>query len=477
MSIADAVGVHLAQPPNPASPEQASGIPPGTTRHLLRAILEHHQALGLDDEQMAALSRIHWSTPSPPLSEATDRVARILSAEQFRQCIGFVAAATAPDSGTAATADVSATIKAAIDERIKDKDAVAVELATKAADRLMGWIRTFGFFVAIPVAGFLALLGFFGVTSFQDLREMRTNAEATLRSAQQELSSVTSRSKEVDSQLAKLGAHLDANDQQIEALDHTVRNLAERLTFGHATDLSDVVQNKLKQAAADFLSYFQRLGYVPKTNTVEVSTKVDVPGGLSYYEPSSNTIFVQADLADDETLVLHEYAHRILYSSLSFDALEGNPRWKFSAVPIEFGLADYFVCSALKRPLVGAVAAKKVGAAASDEWIPDKLENSERITATRLGSAFDSRLAHKLGLAWGGAFWELRQALGQSIVDKALYEAWRGLGDQDPATVVHSFVKSVAAQLEAAAGKPAVKQWRDILARRGLGNAELPSPG
>jgi hypothetical protein len=86
--------------------------------------------------------------------------------------------------------------------------------------------------------------------------------------------------------------------------------------------------------------------------------------------------------------------------------------------------------------------------------------------------------SHRLGwLAWGGAFWDLRQALGQSIADKALYEAWRGLADQDRATVVHSFVKSVAAQLEAAAGKPAVKQWRDVLVRRGLGNAELPNPG
>src|SRR5262249_17132849 len=99
------------------------------------------------------------------------------------------------------------------------------------------------------------------------------------------------------------------------------------------------------------------------------------------------------------------------------------------------------------------------------------------ISATRLGSTFDSRLVHKLGLAWGGAFWDLRQALNKNIVDKALYDGWRGLVDQAPATVVRSFVKSVTTQLESAAGKPAVKQWHDILAHRGLANAELPNPG
>jgi hypothetical protein len=66
--------------------------------------------------------------------------------------------------------------------------------------------------------------------------------------------------------------------------------------------------------------------------------------------------------------------------------------------------------------------------------------------------SFDQQLAYKLGLAWGGGFWDLRQALTQTIADRALYEGWRGLADQDPAAVVHSFAKNVAAQLETAAG-------------------------
>jgi hypothetical protein len=176
-------------------------------------------------------------------------------------------------------------------------------------------------------------------------------------------------------------------------------------------------------------------------------------------------------VVDDESILLHEYAHHILYSSLAFDALNGNPAWKFSAVPIEFGLADYFVASFRNQPVIGALAAQQTPGLA----LPVKLENKASITATQLGDNFDGALVYRLEPAWGGAFWELRQALGQNIADKSLYEAWRTLGDQDQARVVHSFIANVAAQLSAASGKPAVKTLRDILARRGVNVADLPN--
>jgi hypothetical protein len=47
--------------------------------------------------------------------------------------------------------------------------------------------------------------------------------------------------------------------------------------------------------------------------------------------------------------------------------------------------------------------------------------------------------------------------------------------DQDQARVAHSFIVNVASQLNSAAGKPAVKTWRDILARRGVNAADLPN--
>ena len=475
MSRAEASdAAHSGEQANAASQDSASQRPRDGIGLLLRTILEHHQELGLEGTQIAELSRRYWSAP-PPAADAIDMIERTLSAEQFRKGIAYFAAGK---TGPAAqgSADIGALIKDAVDERTKDKDVVAVDLAAKAAERLMTWMRLFGLFVAIPIAIILAGLSFLGISKYQDVRDIGTKADATVQAAQQNLDKLTQRSTTVDAQLAQLDQHLASNDQQIKQLDTTVRNLAEKLSFGTGANLPVSLETKLSEAAGRFLGYFQQLGYQPKTKTVNVSTKVNIANALSYYDPDINSIFVRTDLADDETMVLHEYAHHILYSSLSFDALNGNPQWKYSAVPIEFGLADYFVASFRNEPLLGAVAASHSGAASGEKAAYLRnVENTERITATQLGDKFDGRLVERLEAAWSGVFWEMRQQLGQQLTDKSLYEAWRSLVDQDQATVAHSFIANIAARLDSEAGKPAVKTLRDILARRGVSGGDLPN--
>jgi hypothetical protein len=456
MSVAEApAAVPFRERANSAPQDPASLRPNDGVGLLLRTILEHHQELGLDAGQITALSKLYWSAPLPAAADATAAIERTLSSEQFRTGVTYFATARAGDKEAAppASADISALVKAAVDERTKDKDVIAVDLATKAADRLMSWTKMFGVFAALPIAAFLALLSFMGISSFQDLQNVKTRAEASVRS-------LADASKQVDDQLAELRNHLNANVQQIEGLKSRVDGLEEKLKF----------------SAANFLRYFQELGYVPKMATVNVSTNVKIPGGLSYYDPDSNTIVIKPELIEDETLLLHEYAHSILYSSLSFDALIGNPKWKYSAAPIESGLADYFVASFRDQPVIGAVAAQHSGPTPG-LGLPLNLENTEKITTTQLGDSFDYRLVNRLQLAWGGAFWELRQKLGQDVADKSLYEAWRALADQDQALVAHNFIANLAAQLKAGGGKPALAVLRDILARRGVVSADLPSAG
>jgi hypothetical protein len=429
---------------------------------LLRTVLEHHRELGLEAGQIAELSRLYWSTPLPDAAEAVDAIERTLSPEQFRKCVAYFAATVANDHGSAlpAPADIGAHVKAAVDERLKDKDVIAVDLAAKAADRLITWTRMFGVFVAVPVAAFLGLLSFMGISKFQDVRDIETRAEKTLETAQQTQNTLEIKSKQVDGQLAKLEQHVADNERSINSLNTTVRTLEEKLKF----------------SAANFLRYFQNLGYIPKTATINISTNVTIPGGLSYYDPDSNTVVIKPELIEDETLLLHEYAHDILYSSLSFDALKGHPKSQYSSKPIEGGLADYFVASFRNEPVIGALAAQHLGRMPG-LGLPLNLENTERITSTQLGDKLDYPLISRLQLAWAGAFWELRQKLGQDIADKSLYEAWRTLADQDQGLVAHSFIANVAAQLGSAAGKPAVDVWRDLLTRRGVNKADLPNAG
>jgi len=71
--------------------------------------------------------------------------------------------------------------------------------------------------------------------------------------------------------------------------------------------------------------------------------------------------------------------------------------------------------------------------------LPINLENSERITTTALPN-MDIVLFYRLERAWGGAYWELRQKLGQDAVDKSVYRAWRELTDQDHTLVARSLL-------------------------------------
>jgi hypothetical protein len=260
--------------------------------------------------------------------------------------------------------------------------------------------------------------------------------------------------------------------RQLEILQHHQKNNENDIRQLNAAVQS--IQQKLSLSVSAFLVYFQKLGYEPKTTDINIRTNEQEEGFLSYYDAASNTIAVRPELAEDETLILHEYAHKVLYSSLPFDALNGNTKWKYSAI-IEGGLADYFVGSFRDQSVIGAVAAQRLGPAAKGA-LPMNLENSERITTTDLRGT-DLPLINRLQLAWGGAFWELRQKLGQDAVDKSLYRAWRALNDQNHAFVARSFIANVAVQLRTTAGEHTVKILRDVLGRRGVNSADLPGAG
>ena len=126
---------------NPAPQDPASQESPDGSEHLLRILLEHCQELGLDSAQIGELSRLYWSRPLPTTSETIAAIEQRLFPGEFQKFIGYIAAAAGLATGSTppVTPDVSALVKAALDERLKDKDVVAVDLAVKAADRLISW--------------------------------------------------------------------------------------------------------------------------------------------------------------------------------------------------------------------------------------------------------------------------------------------------------------------------------------------------
>jgi hypothetical protein len=459
MSVAETLTARpFTERANPDPQDAGEKASRGGAGRLLRTLLAHHQELGLESAQLAELSRLYWRATPPAMAEAIAFIEHHLSPAQFRKCVGYIVsdAASTDNPATSTPDDVDALVTAALEERLKDKDAVAVDLAAKAADRLISWTKIFGVCVVVPVAAFLALLSFWGVSKVHDLKVLTTRAETIVQTGQQQLDSLGARSSQVEQQIAQLTARQNQDDSRINQLKDDVRSLQEKLKFS--------VEN--------FLRYFQKLGYAEKTSEVSINTNPPNNGFLSYYDLASGTIGVSKELAEDETLALHEYAHHVLYSSLPFDVSE----WIDNALAIEGGLAEYFVASFRDQPVIGAIAAQRLGAAARGA-LPVNLENDERIAPAKPGATLENSEISRLQKAWGGAFWELRHRLGQNVADKSLYAAWRALTEQDKALIVPHFIAKVAAQLKATAGTPAVEVWRDILVRRGVNNADLPNGG
>lgn len=228
---------------------------------IIAGVLASAERLALDDKQIAAVSRLYWSSGRRPGAAEVDALGDLLSAAQFRAAIArFAGGVTAPAemaagslAGMASTplpsaaVDLDELLTTALDKRLKDRAVVEVELASKVADRLIGWSKSFAAFVALPVAALLLVLSLFGLSKFEDVRKAADRADELLsqsttrleqsnaKLAQAELrvrdltERVTQRSLDVDSQLAALRATSARADAQISSLGQSVRQIETRL--------------------------------------------------------------------------------------------------------------------------------------------------------------------------------------------------------------------------------------------------------
>ena len=461
-------------------PPNGAGVRDATP--LLQAILENQAEIGLDDHQAASLSRLYFEhSPNPGLANPVGHVADILTPGQFQAAVAKLLERAAATTAPPADADAIETIvAAAIQKETKDKSLVEIGIAAAVTERLIAWARIFAYFVAIPAAVVLLVLTIFGYSKFEDARKLVDKAEANLRGIDTQLKGVETELKEVQqnkSRLDQLSATVDQQvrelqtksaevTQRVNSLDTAVQSISQRLSFGPSSGLPATVQDKLTASAAKFLKYFENLGYRPKTEIVNFNAKPNIENMLSYYDPKTQTIYVDARWASDESILFHEYAHLILYSSLPFNALSGPTKWKVGQVPIEFGLANYFTASARNQPLIGEVAAQilNTGTPALSD-----LANSAKITTLKPS---DYALT-KLEDGWGGAFWDIRNKVGQAAADQWIYDAWRALTDSDDALVAQSFLRNLLNQARTAGGPQAEDTVRAILRDRGIPATDL----
>ena len=452
---------------------------------LLELILRLQSELELTDSQLGTLAKLYWDADESKV-DSVDALSQHLSHDQlhralvlFEESAGSLPAVPAP----VRIDDVSA---ASFEKRIDDKDLIELYVATKAAERMIAWARTFGFFVAIPLGLILLIATLFGISKVEDVRNAADRVDAKVQQAEAKLDSAVANAQHAseranqilasaNEQIAALKTRLTNQAQQLSTLDQKVTKLAESLSFGEDTGVSKDLQERLRQRAAAFLGYFEELGYTPKTPLINVKTKTDISGALSYYDSQSNTIFVQPNIISDQFPILREYSHHILYSSLSFDALNPKHHELVSLVPIEFGLANYFSASFLDDPHLGADAAR-----ALKEGTPYlfNLENNDYLSTL---VTTDYAAATSLQNAWGGLFWDIRQALiqrklGRLAADKLLYETWCAQPDESNNMIGRRFVVNLLSKAQIQLGKKGKSMIEDLLLRRGLKASDITNP-
>lgn len=244
--------------------------------------------------------------------------------------------------------------------------------------------------------------------------------------------------------------------QKVETLGAKVERL-ERVTFEPSAALTPELQTQLQSSLDSFQAYLARLGYQSQTGHVRVFVDPKLKDNV-YYEGVGNRIVLGEPLAKDTDAVFREYTHHALLARTELDW--GSMTNEQQAV--ESGLADYFACSFNSDPLFGEqsihVFRKYPG-----------FETKSAIRNLSNDRTFDEVAAnpeiHNVGEIWGGAFWELRERLGQTVADNLLFSTWGALRSSDThGDFGVAFLKTL---LETDSGKHG-HDIRTIFRRRGL---------
>lgn len=175
------------------------------------------------------------------------------------------------------------------------------------------------------------------------------------------------------------------------------------------------IRSQILKSFENFQQYFERIGAQKIANVAVDLVPPDVPGMIAYFDPAKQTVFVDPQYLGTPNVPLREYAHAVLYADpKKFAAINYERTWVY--VGIESGLASYFASSFADNPAIPGALGET-----------DSLANSRNLSELEPGPAamWDGTLI------WGGAFWDLRGALGQSVADQLLYAAWSLVTESD----------------------------------------------
>lgn len=359
--------------------------------------------------------------------------------------------------------DIQRRIETTLREQFKDQKLVEVETSQAIATRLSDWAKLLAFFVGIPVALLILLLGVMGVktysdfTSKVDLAQERVSkdleeAQNSASSLKRESAALAEEYKKLRTQLIEAGTLAD----EVKQLTIKVDRIEQKVGFSPSSKVTPATKRELEASFYQFQGYLQKLGFRPKHGQVEIDIRDVMPsdGILAYYEDKHRRMVINRRYADDADLLYREYMHHVLYpDGLPRDS--GEKLWAYYAV--ESALATYFSCSYKGRPSYAEKAMEGKG------W---NLESSRSFKELHpdVGSAM------MVGTeVWGSAFWEMRKLLGQSAADSLLFKTWfdfRPEEASDQGSI--AFARKLLERIDRFEGGKYASKVRAIFAKRDL---------
>jgi hypothetical protein len=194
--------------------------------------------------------------------------------------------------------------------------------------------------------------------------------------------------------------------------------------FKPSPTLTADLQTKLTKALSNYQTYLATLGFDPKPTAEKIGIRVDENLRDNVYFDGEE-IVLGLNLASDPEYALSEYTWYVLKQSNppAFEALFNNPRVQLSG--LGQGLKFYFVCSYGNDPYVGKSFYSLIGGVNGQNR--PYLFNLKDLKTFEKDSGPDATEEHHLGEIWGGAFWEIREKLGQHKTDKLILTAWKRL--------------------------------------------------
>jgi hypothetical protein len=323
-------------------------------------------------------------------------------------------------------------------QRYKDQKVVEIETTQAIVARLLDWAKLLAFFVGIPIGVLLLIFGVLGFNTYKDfttrVETAKTHVDAQLTAAQTGADKLKAEGEIISATYAELRnrlTDLQTIETQVRALTDQVRTINVKLGFTEDSKVTPELKSELEGAFPKFLSYLEGVGFPSTKDRVEVEIPDKMKDDMiSYYDPDTKKLVIDKKYAADPSLLFHEFMHHALLRGKSPDGSDKN--WAYYS--IEAGLADYFPCSYIGKPVIGETAAILTHDPSFSQTIA-QYRSFKRLKPK-------AEAAYSNGEIWANAFWELREVLGQpvadkvpdqsakdkaldgSIADKLLYQAW-----------------------------------------------------